>query len=145
MKKLLSLIISLGLLMSIASIAHAEDTKLLLPIATAMNMPLAQNKLNNGIQFYFGYQQHPQVQKKLGTAAFPSDGRGKPGELACNRAFLTSMLAIENDARERGANAVVGIASFSNHHEMMNPTEFECHLDNNIATVSMKGDFVKIG
>jgi uncharacterized protein YbjQ (UPF0145 family) len=126
--------------------AHARDTKYLLPIAVALEAKDAQEKLDGTIKFYFGNQESPKILSKLGTdvsnrktnAVFKSD------EQACNWAFLSAMIALENRAKQLGANAVVNIVSYYKKNVMSSPTEFECHAGAVIAGVALKGDFVKI-
>ena len=47
--------------------AYARDTKLMLPIDTAMATKDAQDKLDGSVKFFFGKQEYPQVTTKLGT------------------------------------------------------------------------------
>jgi uncharacterized protein YbjQ (UPF0145 family) len=137
----LKLMLGLGLLLS-SSLTQANDTRLLLPIAEAIKTPLAKTKLQHAVPFFFGVQSHTEIMQKLGTAAFPNDATGKTDVTACNNAFISAMFDIKKEAIERGANAVVNITSYYHHREMVSNTNFECHVDGKMATVSMKGDFV---
>jgi uncharacterized protein YbjQ (UPF0145 family) len=54
------------------------------------------------------------------------------------------MIALQNRARQLGANAVVNIVSYYQKSVMSSETEFECHAGAVITGVALKGDFVKI-
>ncbi|HEX7226926.1 MAG TPA: excinuclease ATPase subunit [Candidatus Binatia bacterium] len=136
----------LTLCLAIALPAHARDTKHLLPIAVAMEVKDAQDKLDGSVKFYFGDQAPPQVLTNLGSDVSNrrTNAFGKSDEKACNWAFLSAMVALEKRAQQLGANAVINIASYYNKKVMSSATEFECHAGAIIAGVALKGDFVKI-
>ena len=126
--------------------SHARDTKYLLPIAAALEVKEAKDRLEGSIKFYFGDQSTPPIITKLGSDVSnrKTNSFGKSDEKACNWAFLSAMVALEGRARELGANAVVNIVSYYKKDVMSSTTEFECHAGAIIAGVALKGDFVKI-
>lgn len=126
--------------------SHARDTKHLLPIAAALEVKDAKDKLDGSIKFFFGNQPTPAVLAKLGTDVSnrKTNAFGKSDEKACNWAFLSAMVALENRAKQLGANAVINIVSYYKKDVMSSATEFECHAGAIIAGVALKGDFVKI-
>ena len=139
----------MGLIVFLAFVfpAYSRDTKLLLPIATAMEgAKNAKEPLSGSVKFFFGNQPHPQVLTKLGSDVTnpKTNAVGKSDEAACNWVFLSAMIALDKRAQQLGANAVVNIVSYYRKVEMSSPTEFECHAGNVIAGVALKGDFVKI-
>ena len=125
---------------------EARDTKYLLPIAVAMEVKDAADKLDGSIKFFFGNQPAPPVVAKLGTDVSnrKTNAFGKSDEKACNWAFLSAMVALEKRAQQLGANAVINIVSYYKKDVMSSATEFECHAGALIAGVALKGDFVKI-
>jgi uncharacterized protein YbjQ (UPF0145 family) len=127
--------------------ADARDTKYLLPIATALEVKDAQDKLDGSVKFYFGSQPTPPVLAKLGSDVSnrKTNAVGKSDEKACNWAFLSAMVALERRAKQLGANAVINIVSYYKKDTMSSTTEFECHAGALMAGVALKGDFVKIG
>ncbi|HTH44307.1 MAG TPA: excinuclease ATPase subunit [Oxalicibacterium sp.] len=145
MKKMILASLLCGVAMSVVVPAQARDDKLLLPIADAMNAPETQEKLDSSIKYYFGHQKTPKVLKKLGTDASnkKTNAFGKADETACQWAFLSAMLSLEQRAKELGANAVVNIVSNYKKVEMSSETEYECHAGAIMAGVALKGDFVK--
>ncbi len=134
------------LCLTIGSPAYARDTRHLLPIAVAMDVRDAQDKLDGSVKFYFGDQAPPQVLTKLGSDVSnrKTNAFGKSDEKACNWAFLSAMVALEKRAQQLGANAVINIVSYYNKKVMSSATEFECHAGAIIAGVALKGDFVKV-
>jgi uncharacterized protein YbjQ (UPF0145 family) len=136
----------LTLCLAIALPAHARDTRHLLPIAVAMEVKDAQDKLDGSVKFYFGDQPSPQVLTNLGSDVSnrKTNAFGKSDEKACNWAFLSAMVALEKRAQQLDANAVINIVSYYNKKVMSSATEFECHAGAIIAGVALKGEFVKI-
>ena len=147
MKRVVFSVIILALSIAATRSGYARDTKLLLPIATAMEgANNAKEKLSGSVRFFFGNQPHPKVLTTLGTnVSNPwTNAFGKSDETACNWVFLSAIIALDKRAKQLGANAVVNIVSYYQNVEMSSPTEFECHAGATIARVTLKGDFVKL-
>jgi uncharacterized protein YbjQ (UPF0145 family) len=146
MKKWISSFVILGAALTATSAAQARDTKLLLPIATAMEAPDTQEKLVGSVKFYFGDQKHPKVLEKLGSDVSnrKTNAFGKSDETACNWAFLSALVALEQRAISLGANAVVNVVSYYKKDTHSSESEFECHAGALMAGVALKGDFVKV-
>ena len=146
MKTLTLSLIALSLSLVTAWPAHASDRKHLLPIASGLENKEAQAKLDGSIKFFFGAQTHPAILTKLGTdiSNRKTNAFGKADETACNWAFLSAMIALQNRAKQLGANAVVNIVSYYKKIVMSSETEFECHAGAIISGVALKGEFVKI-
>lgn len=139
---LLILLITIG-----SNNAQARDTKHLFLISDAMNTSTALEKLNTGVEFYFGAQKHAKIIKNFGedftnkkTNAF-----NKNDKTACEWVFLSAMLQLQERARQLGANAVVNIHSYYKKIPFVSETEYECHAGGIIAGVALKGTFVKLG
>ena len=67
MKKVTCSMMILAFALSVAWPAHARDTKHLLPIATALEVKEAKDKLDGSVKFFFGNQDTPKILTKLGT------------------------------------------------------------------------------
>ena len=146
MKKLiLSVAVTAAAIASIAP-AQARDSKMMMSLENAMNANDAKSRLGGDVKFYFGSQKTPKVLEVLGTdkTSQKTNSFGKSPETACNWAFLSAMLRMQERARELGANAVVNIVSNYKNAEMSSETEFECHDGAMMTGVALKGDFVKI-
>jgi uncharacterized protein YbjQ (UPF0145 family) len=144
-KKTLQLACALALLATVAT-AQARDTKLMLPLSAAMSANDAQNRLGDTVKFYFGNQPTPPVLERLGSdqTSQKTNSVGKSAETACNWAFLSAMLRLQQRARELGADAVINIVSNYKNVENASDTEFECHDGAMMSGVALKGQFVKL-
>ena len=146
MKNIICLTIFFALTMSLVWPAQARDTKYLLPIAAALEVQDAKNRLDGSVKFFFGNQETPKVLAKLSTDVtnLKTNAVGKSDEKACNWVFLSAMIQLEKRAKQLGANAVVNIVSYYRKEVMSSATEFECHAGSVIAGVALRGEFVKI-
>jgi hypothetical protein len=126
--------------------AYARNVKLMVPIAAALEATDLPERPTGSVQFFFGNQKSPEIQKRIGSyvAAPRSAAMGMSDEKACRGAFLWTLVALEKRALQMGADAVVNIVSYYKKNEVSSPTEFECHVGNVIATVWLKGDLVKL-
>lgn len=126
--------------------SFAADEVVMLPIANAVNMPEAQQKLGNSIKFYFGTQPATRITQTFGTfVANPkTNAFAKTEGGACERAFLSALLSLQERAESVGANAVINIASYYRKHEVPSQTDFECHKGVFVAGVALRGDVVRL-
>ena len=146
MKKLiLSVAVTAAAVTAVAP-AQARDSKMMMSLEKAMAANDAPSRLGSDVKFYFGKQATPKVLEQLGTdkTSQKTKSFGKSPETACNWAFLSAMLRLQERARELGANAVVNIVSNYKNVEMSSETEFECHDGAMMTGVALKGDFVKV-
>lgn len=146
MKKLVFNLVLIAATFSAVGTAHAADDKHMMPISAAMEAKDAKEKLSGEVQFFFGNQKTPKVLTKLGSdfTNKKTNAFGKSADTACNWAFLSAMLALQEHAQRVGANAIINIVSYYKKIENSSPTEFECHTGTAIAGVALKGEFVKI-
>ncbi|NNG21858.1 excinuclease ATPase subunit [Telluria aromaticivorans] len=144
-KLILSIAVTAAAIASIAP-AQARDSKMMMSLEKAMAANDAQSRLGGDVKFYFGKQATPKMLEQLGTdkTSQKTNSFGKSPETACNWAFLSAMLRLQERARELGANAVVNIVSNYKNVEMSSETEFECHDGAMMTGVALKADFVKV-
>jgi len=125
---------------------YARDTRKMYPLADALNAESAKAKLDPEIRLYFGDQKHPKVIKRFGE--FMSNKKtnafNKSDKRACEWAFLSAMLSLQNRAHLEGGNAVINIRSYYKRNEVSSRTEYECGAGAIIAGVTFKGDVVKL-
>ncbi len=128
------------------STGHARDELVRFSIEEAMAIPDAEAKLGAGIRFFFGDQEHPDVERQIGTYTSnkKTNAFGKSDRKACNRAFLSAMISLQERAIAEGGNAVVNIRSYYKSNEYTSPTEFECGAGGVVAGVALRGDVVKL-
>ena len=144
--KHLTIVILLAALMALSGSVNARNTILQLSIEEALNVPKAQGRLNDSIQLYFGSQEHPAVERKIGTwtSNKKTNAVGKSDTFACQWAFLSAMISLQQRAVKEGGDAVVNIRSYYYQNDFTSPTEFECGAGAIMAGVTMVGDVVKL-
>ena len=143
MKKIL--IIMAALLMFSAN-SFARDDIGQYSIADALSLEAAKDKLNQGIAFKFGDQAHGKVTKKFGERGSnkKTNAFGKSDQQACQWAFLSAMVSLQDRAVRDGANAVINIRSNYKSNKFSSATEFQCGAGAIMAGVALLGDFVTI-
>ncbi|RJF97221.1 excinuclease ATPase subunit [Noviherbaspirillum saxi] len=127
--------------------AQARNVKYMVPIAAALESPSAAGKLDSSVKLYFGTQAHPATLSKVGIA----DATGKErieykADLpSCQASFVEALRALQKNAKDSGANAVINIVSyFKNGTPVSSTTEFECHAGSFSTILMLKGELVKI-
>jgi len=110
------------------------------PIADVMSNPEMQAKLPQGVKFYFGTQRAG-VSKTLGETktSKKTSSFKKSDKTACEWAFLSALIAIGEDAKQRGGNAVIGIKSNYENNETSSNDTFVCGAGGIMAGVALKG------
>ena len=126
--------------------AFARDTRHNFPIADAMSASGAREKLDPEIKFFFGTQKPPKVVKRIGewgtnkkTNAF-----GKDDKVACEWAFLSAMLELQERVKKEGGNAVINIKSNYRGKETTSNETYECGAGAIMAGVALKGTVVRL-
>lgn len=125
----------------------ARDTLHDFPLSDALASSDARSKLDPEIKFFFGTQKHPKVIKRFGewgtnkkTNAF-----GKDDKVACEWAFLSAMLELQERVKKEGGNAVIDIKSNYRGNETVSNETFQCGAGAIMAGVALKGTVVRIG
>jgi len=127
------------------SAAHARDTRLLIPLEEVIQMGLADGKLDGSVKFYLSGAHTPAVQARLGedVSNKKTNGVGKDDLTACRWVALSALIAFQESAKQKGANAVVDLHSFYKRKSFKDPVNFECHAGNVVAGVALKGSYAK--
>ena len=132
----------LALIVAFAPAAQAagRDEHINFPIADVLNNPEFKDKLPAGVRFYFGSQK-AKVSRSLGethtnkkTSSFK-----KSDKTACEWAMLSALIAIGEDAKSRGGNAVIGIKSNYKGNETVSNDTYVCGAGGIMAGVALKG------
>ncbi|MDB5470441.1 MAG: excinuclease subunit [Caulobacter sp.] len=123
-----------------AAQAAGRDEHINFPIADVLGNPEFKAKLPAGVRYYFGSQK-AKVSRRLGetntnkkTSSFH-----KSDKTACEWAMLSALIAIGEDARGRGGNAVVGIKSNYKDVETSSNDTYVCGAGGIMAGVALKG------
>ncbi|MCE9667089.1 excinuclease ATPase subunit [Myxococcus stipitatus] len=126
--------------------ALARDTAIRQPLAEVLQMPEAQQKLDGTVKFYLAGQKTPKVLESLGEDVTnkKTNGVGKSDEDACRWVTLSALIALQEGAKKRGANAVVDIVSYYKKSEVRSPTDVECHAGTFVVGMALKGTYAKV-
>jgi uncharacterized protein YbjQ (UPF0145 family) len=134
------------LFLTLAQPALARDDHLMLPLKDALETSAAQSKLDKNIQLVFGKQAQAKVEKSMGewktnkkTNAF-----NKSDKEACEWAFLSAVLELQERAQKEGGNAVVDIKSNYKSIERTSEDQYMCGAGGVMAGVALKGTVVKL-
>jgi len=142
------MLVALAVLLTPAAIqtARAADDLILINLAEAMATPEYQQKLDGSVKFYLGNSSHPAVAQTYGERVTnrKTNGFAKSAGEACRHVLLSALIALQDEARSLGGNAVINIVSYFKRHEVSNDAQAECYKGFFIASVALKGDIVKL-
>jgi len=129
-----------------APVADARDTLQKLSLSSALEKAQASGKLAPGIKLFFGTQKYPTPTAKLGETRTNKKTNffNKTDVEGCEWAFLSSMIAITQDAARRGGNAIVNIRSNYKNEVFSSETEYSCGAGNVTGGTAFIGDIVKL-
>lgn len=140
------LIAAIAALTLLSTAAEARDDRLHKSIAEAMNTESAKEKLDPDIRTYWGDQSYPAPVQKMGeyTSNKKTNAVNKSDTGACQWAFLSAMISLQQRAKAEGGNAIVDIHSVYKNEEFRSTTEFECGAGKIMAGVALRGTVVKL-
>jgi uncharacterized protein YbjQ (UPF0145 family) len=133
-----------ALLVVVSMPALARDTRHTFQYKNAMSTDEAKSKLSQGIKFFFGKQKSPSVRREIGTfvANRKTNASNKSDERACQWAFLSAMISLQQRAVREGGNAVIKIHSYYKKNTDIDSTKFECGAGTFVAGVALRGTVV---
>ncbi len=73
------------------------------------------------------------------TANKKTNGVNKSTEVACNRAFVSAIISLQDRAKKEGKSSVVDIYSFYKKRKFSSTSEFECEDGKIMSGVTLKG------
>lgn len=134
-----------SLFITLALPAAARDDRLMFSIKDALSTPAAQEKIDKDIALQFGDHPAAASAKVLGewktnkkTNAF-----NKTDKEACEWAFLSAVLELQERAKKEGGTAVVNIKSNYKNDERSSEDEYVCGAGALMAGVALKGTVIK--
>ncbi|BCL61673.1 phosphoribosylglycinamide formyltransferase [Desulfomarina profundi] len=139
-------VISILSLLLCASTAFSRDVKKNFSIRDAMEKPVVQDVLNNGVALYWGDQPHPAVVREYGTfkSNKRTNGFRKKHDDACARALASALVALQDRADREGGNGVINIKSYIKNRENSSSTEYSCLVGGMMVNVVLKGTVVQL-
>ncbi len=126
--------------------AFARDDQKMYPLEDAINSPAAKDKLDPSIRLYFGSQKYPKIVRELGEwkTSKKTNGFNKSDKEACEWAFLSAVLELQERAQKEDGNAVVAIKSNYRNIERSSETEYMCGSGALMSGVALKGMVVRL-
>ncbi|MCX6127640.1 MAG: excinuclease ATPase subunit [Proteobacteria bacterium] len=123
--------------------AHARDTIVKIPLSEVLELPEAKAKITT--KFYLSGQTVPASLKIFETDVTnkKTNALNKTDDFACKWVILSALLALQEQAQKRGANAVVELVSYYKKHEVKDSKTIECHVGTVIAGTALKGSYAK--
>ena len=114
-------------------------------IKQALSSTAAKEKLND-IQLFFGEQTHSKVLHEKGVTKVnkKTNAFNKSDEEACEWVFLSAIIALQNNAQKKGANAIINIKSNYQNNLTSDNENFKCGSGTFVAGVALTGELVTI-
>jgi hypothetical protein len=127
-----------------ATCAEARDERLLFPIADALADSGLQMKVNPDVKLYFGKQPFPEPAENFGlyTSNKKTNFFNKSDKEACQLAFVSALISLQERAEKLGGNAVINIRSIYRKDQFISETEYECGAGIVVGGVSLRGEIV---
>ncbi|WP_233841445.1 excinuclease [Dyella sp. 2HG41-7] len=138
--------ILIALMLAIPCLASAKDKIEHYPFANAVAEATQSGKLDGTVKFYLaGNQPNGQVTvvKENVSVNRKTNAFGKKDQPTCDWALQSALISLQAEAKEAGANAVVGIVSDYD-QEYRDGEKYECHIGFLMSGVIMKGNLAKV-
>lgn len=135
------------MMLAVALPAFARDTIVNIPLADVVAMGEAQSKLDGSVRFYLADAAGaPKVVKRMDSdvSNLKTNALNKTDLEACKWVALSVLVAFQNSAKARGANAVVDLVSYYKKRETKSPTTVECHAGATVAGLALKGTYAVV-
>ncbi|HEU0153707.1 MAG TPA: excinuclease ATPase subunit [Arenimonas sp.] len=146
MKSILSCLLAFALAGLLANTAEARDKRVQFDIASAIAAGEADGSLDGSVKFYFEGQATPRLFAEFGPANTnrKTNAVGKSEREACQWAMLGALVALQDAAKARGADAVVGLRSNFKREVFSSPTQYQCGAGRLMAGVALLGTYAKV-
>src|ERR1044071_2101339 len=141
-----SVVVTAAAVIAISPLVDARDDHPKMPLDAALARAQASGKLASGIKLFFGKQKYPKPTLQIGTTHTnkKTNFSNKTDKEGCEWAFMSAMIPLTQDARDKGGNAVVNIRSNYKDVEFSSETEYECGAGNIVGGVAFVGEVVKL-
>jgi uncharacterized protein YbjQ (UPF0145 family) len=128
--------------------AAARDDRLKFPVEGALAK--GQNykeKIDPQVKLYFGKQPRVKVGKTIGewTSNKKTNAFNKSDQEACDIAFISAAVSLQDRAKREGGNAVINIHSVYKNDKFESTSEYQCGAGTTMAGVALRGTVVTLG
>ena len=103
-------------------------------------------KVDPGVRLYFGPEKPPRVEKRLLAISknTKSNAVGKSDQEACDIAFLSAVIGLQEGARKEGGDAVIEIKSTYRGASLPSASEYVCGAGTIMVGVTLEGTVVRL-
>jgi uncharacterized protein YbjQ (UPF0145 family) len=124
----------------------ARDTPVHLPLADVVEDATARGQLDGSVRFFLEGQRTPAVLDTFGEATTnrKTNAFNKSDAEACRWVTFSALIALQEEARARGANAVIGITSQFKNARFSDAEKFECRAGAIMAGVGLRGTYATV-
>lgn len=146
MKKAKQISLALAVLLAATAVQAREVKASMLSLEDTVQMGIREGKLDGSVRFYLSGAPVPQLaDQPLGEEYLHrrTSNIGKELVFACHWAALAGLMALQESAKKRGANAVVDLHSFYNEKAVKDPARFECNQTSYQTIVAFKGTYAR--
>lgn len=141
-----STFVVIALLLTVPGFAVAKDQIKHYPFANAVAEATKSGKLDGTVKFYL-HGSDPQGQvtvvKDDVSVNRKTNAFGKADQPTCDWALQSALIALQDAAKQAGANAVVDVVSEYG-DEYRDSEKYECHVGFLMSGVIMKGKLAKV-
>lgn len=124
--------------------AAAGDKVLKFPVKHALNSKLGKDKMLDDIRVYMVGQGHPGVGRTYREYQSNKRSNGLSDQAACDKAFLSAIIGLQQRADREGGNAVIDIFSISNNKKTKSAETYSCLRGRSMANVILRGTVVRL-
>ena len=134
--------------LAVALPAAARDDRLKFPVNAALAK--GQNykeKIDPKIKLYFGKPSNLKVGRTIGewTSNKKTNAFNKSDQEACDIAFISAAVSLQDRAKREGGNAVINIHSVYKNDKFESTNEYLCGAGSTMAGVALRGTVVTLG
>ncbi len=129
------------------ALGAARDEHLRFPIQAALEKGQSyKTKIESDVRLYFGTQQTPAVALKMGKfkSNKKTNAANKSDQEACDLAFISAAVALQERARKERGNAVINIRSVYRGENSNSASEYVCGAGTIMAGVTLEGTVVRL-
>lgn len=124
----------------------ARDTTVYIPLDDVRDDSYAGGQLDGSVRFYLEGNPTPAVLDTLGEAITnkKTNALNKSDAEACRWVALSALIALQQEAKGRGANAVIGMTSYYKRRTYADADKIECHAGAIMSGVALRGTYAKV-
>jgi uncharacterized protein YbjQ (UPF0145 family) len=124
----------------------ARDTPVHLALADVVEDATTRGQIDGSVRFFLEGQRTPAVLDTFGEATTnrKTNAFNKSDAEACRWVAFSALIALQEEAKARGANAVIGITSQFKNTRFSDADKFECRAGAIMAGVGLRGTYATV-